>query len=179
MKLIPTFIALIGFALPALAQAQPRRHIKRPNCLPIDIRVLVPKYDTNKNGKLDRRERHALHRDRRRADLKKYDKNGDGKLSKTEHADLRHGKMVSHFERLDKNRNAELTRAETRGSCTPLDHHFSQADKNSDGKVTWAEFAAAAKRHRPPHHRRGPPRGRGGHHGHGGKAPSRGPQTNP
>ncbi|HMJ67058.1 MAG TPA: hypothetical protein VK615_17070 [Candidatus Binatia bacterium] len=43
----------------------------------------IEKYDTNKDGKLDKSERQAMRKDRE-SDLKKYDKDGDGKLDKSE-----------------------------------------------------------------------------------------------
>ena len=45
---------------------------------------LLEKYDTNKDGKLDKSERQAMHKDRQAEALKKYDKDGDGKLDESE-----------------------------------------------------------------------------------------------
>jgi Ca2+-binding EF-hand superfamily protein len=47
-------------------------------------KTLLEKYDTNKDGKLDKSERQAMHKDRQAEALKKYDKNGDGKLDESE-----------------------------------------------------------------------------------------------
>ncbi len=166
--LFAAFAAMtVACALPVLAGAQPRggQRMGPPKCLPPGIKVLVPKYDTNKNGKLERNEMRALHRDKRAAALKKYDKDNDGKLSAKERANLRHGKMVEHFEELDRNRDAEISKAEANGSCTPIEHFFGRIDSDNDGKITWTEFAAAAKKFRPPGHRHGrrpPPHHAGG-----------------
>jgi hypothetical protein len=48
----------------------------------------LEKYDTNKDGKLDKSERQAMRKDRE-AELKKYDKDGDGKLDKAERKTMR------------------------------------------------------------------------------------------
>jgi hypothetical protein len=48
----------------------------------------LEKYDTNKDGKLDKSERQAMRKDRE-AELKKYDKDGDGKLDKSERKAMR------------------------------------------------------------------------------------------
>ncbi len=48
----------------------------------------LEKYDTNKDGKLDKSERQEMRKDRE-TELKKYDKDGDGKLDKSERKAMR------------------------------------------------------------------------------------------
>lgn len=112
-------------------------------------------YDTNNDGKLDRAERRAMHEAMRAEAIARYDKDGDGELNDSERKAHHFDRMVEHFEELDADRNAEISRAEATGSCTPLDHHFDDADSDGNGSVTWEEFEAAGKRHGPPHGRRG------------------------
>jgi len=104
----------------------------------------LPTYDTNKNGRLDPEEHHAMREAERRADLATYDVDKDGRLSREEHANLRHDKMVEQFEELDADHNAEISKAEATDSCTPIEHDFARIDSDSNGSLTWDEFEKAA-----------------------------------
>ena len=148
-------------ALPGIASAQPpgAPGMGPQSCLPPAIRALVPKYDSNQNGTLERSELRALRRDKRQAAFARHDRDGDGKLSDKEREALHHDKMVEDFESLDANRDAAISKSEAQGSCTPIERHFDRVDGNGDGAISWIEFAAAARQHRSlhrhPDHRRG------------------------
>ena len=147
--------------VPLAASAQPSSHggqeKRGPTCLPSHIQAQLATFDTNKNGRLDPEEHHAMREAERKADLATYDLDKDGRLNKDEHQNLRHAKMVQRFEELDKDQNAEISEDEANGSCTPIEHHFARIDIDSDGSITWSEFEKAAPRG---------PRGPGGPEGH-------------
>lgn len=152
-------VPLSAVAEPGAHQRGPRH--SPPKCLPIHVQTQLPTYDTNKNGRLDPEEHHAMREAERKADLATYDANNDGRLSKAEHEALRHGKMVQHFEDLDTDRNAEISKAEATGSCTPLEHEFARIDGDGNGSISWSEFEKGATRG--PRGARGP-QGPGSHH---------------
>lgn len=80
---------------------------------------LLDKYDTNKDGKLDDKERAAIRADH----FKKLDKDGDGKISRAEFP-------------------AAMEAAREQEKQEHMLAMFDQMDTNKDGVVTQAEFDA-------------------------------------
>jgi Ca2+-binding EF-hand superfamily protein len=147
-------VAVVALSGPMPVRAQPRKGA--PRCMPPHVKKLLPTYDANKNGKLERSERRAMRQGQRKADFTKYDKDKNGKLSPTERKALRWDKLVQHFGELDTNKNGTISTIEAKGSCTPIERRFLRIDRDNSGTITWTEFERAAPRRFPPPH---------GHHG--------------
>lgn len=81
LKLFTAIAVLAGLTAVSgnTAKEEERKGQGRP-----DIKQLLKKYDTNKDGKLDAEERKAAGEARKAEFLKKFDKDGDGKLSAEE-----------------------------------------------------------------------------------------------
>ena len=115
--------------------------------------------DTNKDGKVDRGERRAMHQAHRQERLAQFDLDRDGKMSDAERARA----MDVRFAKFDANGDGRITRLEA-GTCNRLAKHFDRIDANADGRITKVELAAA----RPGKHgKRGKPNWRK-RHGSGG-----------
>lgn len=119
----------------------PRRHAHRMPHLP---REIIAEFDTDKDGKLSKDERHAAHQalkariDAAHAEaLSRFDANGDGKLDKTERA--------AAVETLRAEGKEDTLRLLHLGRVMKQMHERmkSRADVNHDGDVSDAERAAA------------------------------------
>lgn len=120
---------------------------------------LLPTYDTNRDGVLDKSERRAAHQDMRQKMIARFDTNRDGTLDPAERQAMRQERKARRFERLDLNKDGAISRAEAQNaSCSPLGRFFDKVDTNGDGVITATEMAAAR-----------PPRGRFGHKGRFGR----------
>lgn len=90
---------------------------------------LLNKYDTNKDGKLDDKERAAIRADH----FKKLDKDGDGKISRAEfpaameaaREQEKQEHMLAMFDKMDANKDGIVTQAEFDAFKPPRgDHPF-------------------------------------------------------
>jgi len=107
--------------------------------------------DTNKDGKLSKKEFAAMH-DKR---FKELDADKDGKVSQDE-MDAAHpmkqghggdGLISKRFETSDADHDGGLTKEEAK-DMPMLSQHFDEIDSNKDGKVTPEELKAMMEEHR-------------------------------
>jgi Ca2+-binding EF-hand superfamily protein len=109
---------------------------------------LFKKFDTNKNGELEKTEVPA----KLWARIEKFDKDQNDAVSKKELAAARQGKgkrkpgarIAQLFKRLDKDNDGKITAAE----AGPAWARLSKLDTNNDQVVTKQEVAAAIKNRR-------------------------------
>ena len=94
--------------------------------------------DTNKDGKVDRAERRAMHKEHRQDRLAQFDLDRDGKMSDAERARA----VDVRFARFDANGDGRITKVEA-GTCNRLAKHFDRIDANGDGRITKIELASA------------------------------------
>ena len=139
------FVAAAIAAVPGAAMAGGRVG-QSPECKAAHDAPLLPTYDTNKDGALDRSERQALRQDRRKQALGRYDADRDGRLNEAEWVKMRRDRVAERFARLDVNRDGAITRAEASAPCSHLASHFDAVDTDRDGRVTVAEMGAAASK---------------------------------
>lgn len=108
--------------------------------------------DSNKDGKLSKKEFAAMHDQR----FKELDTNKDGKLSEDEMdaaIPAMHGRkqgdrfIGNRFETSDANHDGALTKEEAK-DMPMLTQNFDAIDTNKDGKVTQDELAAMMEEHR-------------------------------
>ncbi|RMD74828.1 MAG: hypothetical protein D6820_15950 [Lentisphaerae bacterium] len=71
----------------------------------MDWQKMLEKYDTNKNGRIDREERDAIRQDI----LNKYDKNGDGELDEEERKLQYRDRLSEEFAELDLDKDGKVT----------------------------------------------------------------------
>ena len=145
-------------SLPALALAG-HGHNASPACAAKHAEKLAT-YDANADGKLDRDERMAIHRDKRAAALASYDANRDGMLDRDERAVMHRERTDKLFQEQDTNRDGMLSAAETAATCSRLSRHFDAIDSDRNGQITRAEIQAHHESRRGKHGKHG----RGHHH---------------
>jgi Ca2+-binding EF-hand superfamily protein len=144
-------------SLPALALAGPGRDAS-PACAAKHAEKLAT-HDANADGKLDRDERMAIHRDKRAAALTRHDANRDGKLDRDERLVMKRERMDTLFQQHDSNRDGVLSAAETEATCSRLSRHFDAIDADRNGQLSRTELQAHHE-HRGAHRR-----GKHGKHG--------------
>jgi Ca2+-binding EF-hand superfamily protein len=127
-------------SLPALALAGPG-HNASPACAAKHTEKLAT-YDANADGKLDRDERMAIHRDKHAAALARYDANRDGMLDRDERAVMHRERIDTLFQEHDTNRDGMLSAAEAEAKCSRLSRHFDAIDNDGNGQITRAELQA-------------------------------------
>lgn len=108
--------------------------------------------DSNKDGKLSKKEFAAMHNQR----FKELDSNKDGKLSEDEMdaaTPAMHGRkqgdrfIGNRFDESDINHDGALTKEEAK-DMPMLTQNFDAIDANKDGKVTQEELATMMEEHR-------------------------------
>ena len=147
--------ALLLIAGPALAApddmvATPEKPARASSAVP---RGLM-RYDTNKDGAVDRAEWKAA----QEARFKQLDANGDGKLTQDElfartpavgnsvlPSDRQVERQSAYFQRLDANKDGVVTLEEFMAQA---DRNFARCDVNKDGKTDTAECRQALQRNR-------------------------------
>ncbi len=140
LKLILLAAAVLGLAAPALAQ-QSRSNTSG-----------VMRYDTNKDGAVDRDEWNAG----QEARFKRLDTNSDGKLSQDElfartpaagnsvlPSDRQASRQSSYFQRLDTDKDGVVTLAEFMAQG---DRNFVRCDLDKNGRIDSAECRQALQR---------------------------------
>ena len=158
-KLFPLATALLFLAAPTLAApgdpapstpaAKPARESARE---PAREPTGVMRYDTNKDGAVDRAEWKAG----QEARFKRLDANGDGKLTQDElfartpavgnsvlPSDLQAGRQSAYFQRLDADKDGVVALVEFMGQA---DRNFARCDLNKDGRIDTAECRQALQR---------------------------------
>lgn len=146
-------------AVPVMAQKND--DVRREKLRRLRREYILKKYDVDKDGRLSRQERQALHRDRkarRNRLLAQFDKNKDGRLDRTERMAMRQARRTRRavarydglLQRHDANKDGKLAWTEIKpkapGRARWMRKRFIAADVNGDGIVDRAEFTAAAKR---------------------------------
>ena len=147
--------ALLLIAGPALAApddtvATPEKPARTSSAVP---RGLM-RYDTNKDGAVDRAEWKAA----QEARFKQLDANGDGKLTQDElfartpaignsvlPTDRQAQRQSTYFQLLDADKDGVVTLAEFMAQA---DRNFARCDVNKDGKTDTAECRQALQRNR-------------------------------
>ena len=145
--------ALLLIAGPALAApddtvATPEKPARASNAVP---RGLM-RYDTNKDGVVDRAEWKAA----QEARFKRLDANGDGKLTQDElfartpaignsvlPTDRQAQRQSTYFQLLDADKDGVVTLAEFMAQA---DRNFARCDLNKDGRIDTAECRQALQR---------------------------------
>jgi Ca2+-binding EF-hand superfamily protein len=98
------------------------------------------RYDTNKDGTVDRTEWNTG----QQARFKELDKNGDGKISLQEFSpDGTNDRREAAFKRLDTDKDGSVSQAEFMAQA---DRNFARCDTDKDGKITTAECRQALQR---------------------------------
>ena len=154
LKLLPLPTALFMLAAPAFAapgDPAPPASAAMPARAPSG----VMRYDTNKDGAVDRAEWKAG----QEARFKRLDANGDGRLSQAElfartpaagnsvlPGDRQAGRQSAYFQRLDVDKDGQVTLVEFMAQG---DRNFVRCDLNKDGRIDTAECRQALQR-KPP-----------------------------
>jgi hypothetical protein len=155
LKFLSLSTALLLIAGPALAApddpvATPEKPARASNAVP---RGLM-RYDTNKDGVVDRAEWKAA----QEARFKQLDANGDGKLTQDElfartpasgnsvlPTDRQAQRQSAYFQLLDADKDGVVTLAEFMAQA---DRNFERCDLNKDGRIDTAECRQALQRPR-------------------------------
>lgn len=157
LQLFPLATALLFLAAPVLAApgdpapaapAAPAASTVKPAREPTG----VMRYDTNKDGIVDRAEWKAG----QEARFKRLDANGDGKLTQDEFfartpavgnsvlpSDLQAGRQSAYFQRLDADKDGVVTLVEFMAQA---ERNFARCDLNKDGRIDTAECRQALQR---------------------------------
>jgi hypothetical protein len=107
MIAVTVALATAGFAFGEPAKGKGERGGDRP--APPEM---LEKYDTNKDGKLDKDERKAAFEARKAEMIKKFDKDGDGKLSEDERKAAGEARKAEMIKRFDKDGDGKLSEDE-------------------------------------------------------------------
>lgn len=136
LKLIALTAAVALLTVPAFAQSD----TPAPAAKPARTATGMMRYDTNKDGVVDRAEWDAG----QEARFKGLDKNGDGKLSPSELAPGgANDRSDALFKRLDTDKDGSVSQAEFMALAA---RNFARCDLDKDGKITTAECRQALKR---------------------------------
>ena len=100
-------LATAGFAFGEPPKGKGERGGDRP--VPAEM---LEKYDTNKDGKLDKDERKAAFEARKAEMIKKFDKDGDGKLNEDERKAAGQARKAEMLKRFDKDGDGKLSEEE-------------------------------------------------------------------
>ena len=154
-KLFPLATALLFLAAPTLAapgDQAPTTPTAKPAREPAREPTGVMRYDTNKDGVVDRAEWKAG----QEARFKRLDTNGDGKLTPDElfartpasgtsvlPSDRQMGRQSAYFQRLDADKDGVVTLIEF---MVVADDNFARCDLNKDGRIDTAECRQALQR---------------------------------
>ena len=161
LQLFPLATALLFLAAPVLAApgdpapaapAAPAASTAKPAREPTREPSGVMRYDTNKDGIVDRAEWKAG----QEARFKRLDANGDAKLTQDElfartpavgnsvlPSDLQAGRQSAYFQRLDADKDGVVALVEFMGQA---DRNFARCDLNKDGRIDTAECRQALQR---------------------------------
>jgi len=143
-----SLVAALLFTLPALAAPSDPDPGKAP---PARERTSgLMRYDTNKDGFVDRQEWAAG----QEARFKLLDTNGDGKLTKDElfvgngtpPSDRQIRSQATYFGLLDADKDGIVSKAEF---LAQADRNFARCDLDKDGRITTAECRQALRRNKP------------------------------
>jgi hypothetical protein len=139
-KYLPLILLLLA-ASPAFAAPGPEADNPRP-ARPSNSGVM--RYDTNKDGFVDRGEWDAG----QEARFRQLDTNNDGKLSKDElnthtRNDRQAERQENFFRRMDRDRDGFVSKAEFMAQA---DRNFARCDADKDGKINAAECRQALRR---------------------------------
>lgn len=107
MIAVTVALATAGFAFGEPPKGKGERGGNRP--APAEM---LEKFDTNKDGKLDKDERKAAFEARKAEMIKKFDKDGDGKLNEDERKAAGQARKAEMLKRFDKDGDGKLSEDE-------------------------------------------------------------------
>ena len=152
LKLLVIPAAALLLAMPALAAPGDTAAPAAPTDRPSRTNSGIMRYDTNKDGVVDRAEWKAG----QEARFKRLDANGDGKLTQDElfartpatgnsvlPSDRQSERQSAFFQRLDANKDGVVTVEEFMAQA---DRNFARCDINKDGRIDTAECRQALQR---------------------------------